>query len=101
MIINRVGHDPFEVKRGDRVSYNGRNVTVKGVSEARKKIRIILDNSVRNNGFEVEFGFIYPPLMEVIPNIPKNQSNLSTAIYKVNKRNEPLGGWGEADKIAR
>lgn len=43
MIIHRVGHPPLEIRRGDRVSYQGENVRVRGISEARKMVRIRRD----------------------------------------------------------
>jgi len=99
MIIQRVGQPPFEIKRGDRVSYFGKNVTVRGISESRKKVRIESDGAVRKGGYEVDYGYIYPPQPETSKIPLRPQESLSTTVRKINRKNEPRGGWNEGDKI--
>ena len=95
MIINRIGHEPFEFKRGDRVRFKDTNVTVIGISEARKMVRVETDKPAMKGGFEVYRGFIYPPMPEVVV----NPEALSKTIARINKKNEPAGGWDESCKV--
>lgn len=97
MIINRIGQDPFHIKRGDAVCVRCNNYTVTGVSKARMKIRITSQKAVRKGGFEVDARFAYPPLPEPLP--PFKLTPLSNTISFVNKKNQPSGGWNESDKV--
>jgi len=97
MIIYRVGAQPFQVKRGDRVRYRNKNVTVRGISKARKEIRIESDNAAIKGGFWVYYSYIYPPLPEVTE--VTTSERLSNAIDSVNAANEPLGGWDDRYKV--
>jgi hypothetical protein len=94
MIIHRIGQPPFEIRRGDRVRYRGENVTVRGISEARKMVRIQRDGAVRDGGIWVPCWYIYPPLPE---EKKLAGAQLSRVVRKANR--EPPGGWGEADRI--
>ena len=95
MIIHRIGHPPFEVRRGDRVSYQGENVTVRGISEARKMVRIQRDGAIRDSGIWVPCWYIYPPLPE--PEKKPAGAQLSRLVRKANR--EPPGRWNESDRV--
>jgi len=97
MIIHRVGHPPLEIRRGARVSYRGENVTVRGISEARKMVRIQRDGAVRDGGIWVPCWYIYPPLPE--PEGKPAGERLSRVMRKANQ--ELPGGWGKADRVGR
>ena len=95
MIIHRVGHPPLEIRRSDRVSYRGENVTVRGISEARKMVRIQRDGAIRDSGIWVPCWYIYPPLPE--PEKKPAGAQLSQLVRKANR--EPPDGWNESDRV--
>lgn len=92
MTIERVGQEPFTLKRGDRVRVfvgrdsNGHSIfnerTVVGISQTKGTVKVKSDNAVSGNGVEYEKGYIYPP---------------KTTTVTVDKA--PSGGWSEEDRV--
>lgn len=100
--INRVGQEPFTVKRGDRVRvYLGKDETgqsrfeektVIGVSPTKKTVKAASDNAAKTGGVEYDQGNIYPLEKKIEPAQPKVNK-----IISVDKA--PPGGWAEKDKV--
>ena len=97
MVINRIGQEPFKIKKGMDVDIfltKDRKTTgiVTGISESRQIVKIGI--------LEYEIAYIYPAgtFIQRQPKQVKNET-LSATIKRINRKNEPPGGWGEADLV--
>ena len=108
LVITRVGKDPFVMKRGDRVQYLiGKKLhegTIVGVSRAKQQISVESDSAAGKGGIcliKDSFILLITKNITTSPEtkIPDTEP-LSGVIKDVNRKNEPPGGWSEADKVS-
>ena len=72
-----------------------------GISKSNREARIKFPGAVRDRANSFEFGRIYKTEQPVAPDDKKGKGKLSKTIERVNSKNEPEGGFTDADSVVK